>query len=75
MRLFIANDVLTDYTDGMIVLAAESKDQIEQVLRDSGLFFMDDEDDEENTHVVGTYVDHGEIGGEARVIAHCWGGG
>lgn len=71
MKLFIANDVLRDYTYGMIVLAAESQDQIEQVLRDSDLFDMDSEYADE---VLGTYVDHGEVGGEARVISYCYGG-
>jgi hypothetical protein len=72
MKLFIADDVLKDYSYGMIVLAAASKDQIEQVLRDSGLFFMDDEED--ISEVMGTYVEHGEVSGEARVIAYCYGG-
>jgi len=71
MRLFIANDVLKDYTYGMIVLAAESQDQIVQVLRDSDLF---DVDGKYADNVLGTYVDHGEVGGEARVISYCWGG-
>ena len=70
MRLFIAEVHRPDYTHGIIILVAESEAQIEQVLRDSGLFYMDDDAD----MLLGDCVDHGEISGGARVLTWRWGG-
>jgi len=81
MRLFIANDVLQDYTYGMIVVAAPSEDAILEVLAESELSQVGLYDEEENgipnavpEEVRGTYIDRGEVNGPARLIAYCWGG-
>ena len=81
MRLFIANDVLQDYTYGMIVVAAPSEDAILEVISNSELGKIGTYDEQEHgisnavpEEVRGTYIDHGEVNGPARLIAYCWGG-
>lgn len=74
MRLFIAKDVLTDWTHGMIVVAAPDADSISDVIlahenKDGSRTF--DEDD----YIEGTYIDHGWCEGPARVISYVYGGG
>lgn len=74
MRLFIANNVLaewtssmTDWTYGMMVVAAESEDDIRDIVIDGGF-------DWDRDIAQGTWTDHGFVDGDARVIAYCWGG-
>jgi hypothetical protein len=67
MRLFVATDVLTDYTHGVIALVAPNRESILEVLSQHPSY--DPEDAGE-----GTYIDHGEIDGPARVIVWHWGG-
>ncbi len=78
MRLFIAKDVLTDWTHGMIVVAAPDADSIRDVILNhmepraaGGTYLAFDPDDE----IDGTYIDHGQCEGPARVIAYTFGGG
>lgn len=67
MRLFIANNVLVDWTPGMMVVAAESEDDIRDIVIDAGFNWDLD-------FANGTWTDHGVVDGDARVIAYCWGG-
>jgi hypothetical protein len=69
MRLFIGSDVLSDYTDGMIVVAAESEDRIVEIVRQE-LPYTDP-----SLYRFGEWVDHGEIDGPERVLDYRYGGG
>lgn len=88
MRLFTALDVLTDRhgNHGMISVAAPDRDSIRDVLlayrndrmggsyRNYGQSTYRTKESEEKAFD-GTYVEHGEIFGAARVISYIYGGG
>lgn len=71
MRIFTADNVLTDWTHGMIVVVCESEEDIADVLTDH---------DELSAHIIesvirhGDWQDMGEAAGDPRVVGICWGG-
>jgi len=78
MNLYTANDVLGDWTYGMLVVAAPDVDSIRNVILDhtkqdaaGGTYFVFDKDDDIN----GTWTLQGQVSGDARVIAYQYGGG
>jgi uncharacterized NAD-dependent epimerase/dehydratase family protein len=70
MNLYILNEVLSDYTDGMAVIAAESKDAARAIwIQEFGGFHAEDFDKyAEFTVIEG--VNH-----PAGLVAHVFGGG
>lgn len=71
MKLFILNNVLSDYTSGMAVIAAESKDQCREIfIKEFGDYHADEFDKyAEFTIIESVSVD------DAGLVAHEYGGG
>ena len=78
MNLYTSNDVLGDWTYGMMVVASPDVDSIRDVIlahtkQDAagGTYLVFDEDD----HIDGTWTLQGQVSGDARVVAYQFGGG
>ena len=72
MNLYIINDVLFDYTSGMVVIAAESKEQCRELfVEEFGHWdYRSKEYDEHATFTVIEGVNH-----SAGVVSYVYGGG
>ena len=71
MNLYIINDVLTDYTSGMVVIAAESKEHCRELFIEKfGKYFTDDYDHELTKFTVIEGVNH-----PAGIVDFVHGGG
>ena len=70
MKLFIINNVLSDYTSGMVVIAAESKDQCRELfIKEVGDYYADEFDN------CATFTVIESVGlDEAGVIEYVYGG-
>ena len=70
MNLYIINDVLTDYTSGMVVIAAESKEQCRELFTKefSGEYHADEFDRFANFTVI-EGVNH-----DAGIVDYVFGG-
>jgi len=78
MNLYTSNDVLQDYSYGMMVVVAPDVDSIRDVIlahtkqnAQGGTYHVFDEDDD----IDGTWTLQGQVSGDARVIAYQFGGG
>lgn len=80
MRIYVADDVLTDWTHGMVVVVIDCDAEIcERELRTRiyELLIREDTLGESYAQEVafgGSWMDHGEAAGTERVIGICWGG-
>ncbi len=70
MKLFIINNVLSDYTSGMVVIAAESKEQCRELFVQEFSEYHADEFDKYAKFTVIENVEHA-----AGVVAYEYGGG
>ncbi len=70
MKLFIINNVLSDYTSGMVVIAAESKELCRELFVQEFSEYHADEFDKYATFTVIENVEHA-----AGVVAYEYGGG
>jgi hypothetical protein len=71
MKLFIINNVLSDWTSGMCVIAAESKDQCRELfIKEVGEYYADEFDN----HARFTVIESVGLD-EAGVISYEYGGG
>ncbi len=78
LNLYTSNDVLGDWTYGMMVVAAPDVDSIRDVIlahtgtdASGGTYLAFDPDDD----IDGTWTLQGQVSGDARVIAYQYGGG
>jgi len=70
MNLYIINNILSDWTSGMVVIAAESKEQCREVfMKEFGGDYYTDEFDNYATFTVIEGVNH-----DAGVIDYVYGG-
>ena len=71
MKLFIINDVLSDYTSGMAVIAAESKDECRELfINEFGDYYIKDFDE------YATFTVIESVGlDEAGIVNYVYGGG
>jgi hypothetical protein len=71
MKLFIINNVLSDYTSGMVVIAAESKEQcLELFIKEFSEYHADDFDK------YGTFTVIESVGlDDAGIVDYVYGGG
>lgn len=71
MKLFIINEVLSDYTSGMAVIAAENKDQCRELfIKEFGTYYAEEFDrDAEFTVIESVGLD------KAGVVQCVYGGG
>ena len=71
MNLYIINDILEDYTSGMVVIAAESKEQCRALfIEEFGDWYAKDYDSELTKFTVIEGVNH-----PAGVVDYVYGGG
>ena len=71
MNLYIINEVLHDYTAGMCVIAAESKEQCRELfIKKFGNYHHDDFDHPDTEFIIIESVDH-----PAGVVSYVYGGG
>ena len=71
MNLYIINDILEDYTSGMCVIAAESKEQCRELfIKEFGEWYAKDYDNEHTEFTVIEGVNH-----PAGVVSYVYGGG
>lgn len=68
LNLYVATDVLTDYTSGMIVVAAPDITSIPEILIDSGEFSRS------HDSIDGTWELVGHTDGDPRLVAFSYGG-
>jgi len=71
MKLFILNNVLSDYTSGMAVIAAENKDQCRELFIKE---FGDYHADEFDKYATFTVIESVGLD-EAGIVAYEYGGG
>ena len=71
MKLFIINDVLSDYTSGMAVIAAETKDQCRELfIKEFGEYYIKEFDEYATFNVIES------VGlDEAGIVNYVYGGG
>jgi hypothetical protein len=70
MNLYIINNVLSDYTSGMVVLAAESKDHARELFnKEFGDYYNDDFDK------FGEFTVIENLNYDAGIIDYVYGGG
>ena len=70
MNLYIINDVLTDYTSGMVVIAAESKEQCRALfMEEFGEWYAKDYDSKHTKFTVIENVNH-----SAGIVDYVFGG-
>ena len=69
MNLYIINDVLSDYTPGMVVIAAESKEQCRELFIEEFYDWYEKEYDEYATFTVIENVNH-----PAGIVSYVFGG-
>ncbi|UYA57604.1 hypothetical protein SCREM1_147 [Synechococcus phage S-CREM1] len=71
MKLFIINQVLSDYTSGMVVIAAESKDQCRELfIKEFGDYYAKEFDE------YGVFTIIESVGlDEAGIVEYVYGGG
>jgi len=70
MNLYILNEVLSDYTDGMAVICAESKDAAREIWIERFGEYQAKDFDEYAEFTVIEGVNH-----PAGLVSHVWGGG
>ena len=71
MKLFIINQVLSDYTAGMAVIAAESKEQCRELfIKEFGEYYIKEFDEYATFNVIESVSVE-----EAGIIAYEYGGG
>ena len=71
MNLYIINDILEDYTSGMVVIAAESKEQCRALfIEEFGDWYAKDYDSELTKFTVIEGVNH-----PAGIVDYVYGGG
>ena len=70
MNLYIINDVLSDYTAGMVVIAAESKEQCREIFIKEFCEYYADEFDRFARFTVIENVNH-----SAGIVDYVYGGG
>ena len=71
MNLYIINEILVDYTSGMVVIAAESKEHCRELfLEKFGKYSADDFDSELTKFTVIENVNH-----PAGIVDYVYGGG
>ena len=70
MNLYIINDILSDYTSGMVVIAAESKEQCREFFIEKFEGYADDFDCELTKFTVIEGVNH-----PAGIVDYVYGGG
>jgi hypothetical protein len=70
MNLYIINDILEDYTSGMVVIAAESKEQCRELFIQEFEFHAKDYDSELTKFTVIEGVNH-----PAGIVDYVYGGG
>jgi hypothetical protein len=70
MKLFIINNVLSDYTSGMVVIAAESKEQCRELFIKEFSEYHADDFDKYGTFTVIENVQH-----SAGIVDYVYGGG
>ena len=71
MNLYIINEILSDYTSGMCVIAAESKEQCRELfIKEFGEWYAKDYDSEHTEFTVIEGVNH-----PAGVVSYVYGGG
>ena len=70
MNLYIINDILSDYTSGMVVIAAESKEQCRELFVKEFKSFANDYDHELTKFTVIEGVNH-----PAGIVDYVHGGG
>lgn len=71
MKLYIINDVLADYTSGMVVIAAENKDQCRELFMEE---FGDWNAKEFDNHARFTVIESVGLD-KAGVVEYVYGGG
>ena len=69
-NLYILNGVLSDYTDGMAVIAAESKDAARVIWIERFGEYHADDFDKYATFTIIEGVNHAP-----GIVSYCWGGG
>ena len=70
MNLYIINEILSDYTSGMCVISAESKEQCRELFIEKfGKYFTDDFDSELTKFTVIENVNH-----DAGIVDYVYGG-
>lgn len=69
MNLYIINEVLTDYTSGMVVISAESKEQCKEFFIKEFSDYYEKEFDQYATFTVIEGVNH-----PAGIVAYVYGG-
>jgi len=71
MKLFIVNQVLSDYTSGMVVIAAETKDQCRELfIKEFGDYYAKEFDE------YGVFTVIESVGlDEAGIVEYVYGGG
>ena len=71
MNLYIINEILSDYTSGMVVIAAESKEQCRELFIEKfSEWYAKDYDSEHTEFTVIEGVNH-----PAGVVSYVYGGG
>lgn len=71
MNLYIINEILSDYTSGMCVIAAESKEQCRELfIKEFGEWYAKDYDSEHTEFTVIEGVNH-----PAGIVDYVHGGG
>ena len=73
MRLFVACDVLREYSFGAIVVIAPDAESVVDVLRAQGEFDIYNDEEFQEDVASGTFEDVGEAEGPARLILAQWG--
>ena len=59
MNLYIINEILSDYTSGMVVIAAESKEQCRELfIKEFGKLYAKDYDNEHTEFTIIEGVNH-----------------
>jgi hypothetical protein len=70
MNLYIINEILSDWTSGMVVIAAESKEQCRELfIKDFGEWYAKDYDSEHTKFTVIEGVNH-----PAGIVDYVYGG-
>jgi hypothetical protein len=70
MNLYIINEILSDYTSGMVVIAAESKEQCRELFIEKFEGYVKDYDSEHTKFTVIEGVNH-----SAGIVDYVFGGG
>jgi hypothetical protein len=71
MNLYIINEILSDYTSGMCVIAAESKEQCREFfIKEFGEWYAKDYDSEHTEFTIIEGVNH-----PAGIVDYVYGGG